>query len=855
LARSVQKRAMMQLFSLLRELALVYPFVCNHGERFHFRSWFCVPRFIGGSTTAPKNRIDTRTANQTSKRRQKMKLQVPSKKHSSRSALFAKSSDIESDTTPNVANDVNQTHKLNEGENRDDVTGVYHSDDNDSYTYTLNSVDNDDFDEDAETRYSRQYSTCTDDDDSRFTSQVKLSISDDDEADDGYDDNRSLLSVDTDADRTLTTVEERDFEIFARRQDLLAASREEKEASARGHNTGVGIDATKYSSPTTDRFCANLFELCGFLGDEIADDVDPQTTKSKDLEEVVSTYDKEEEDEASPFDDYDVYKDDEATVNQAVEESVLDIFGDFDSSHAVSAHKAAADEEDTTSNKGELEDFLRNFKDEEQAPEEKKRKGWGKFRPPMKLLPMMNAKRDSEKCTSIVEKKYENILNADPRVKESPISNEVSMGPTSPRKPSNVLQRFKNTLNSTGPATASIGVGAGELVTALTRPATRLPKASQDVVSADDSAAPEVAPDEIGDIAGTRTRNVSLDEIPFSASTIARGRSITKEHFHQVIEREEAKVRTIKKVKVGTDEHGNDTFAYLVIMSENQVEMDPAMKQRNESNAISQLIRGKIDDLHMELSLARTHSLDMVLEKNQENFGEGCQFILMEVDDLTVGEAPVHEPVQNFEDDVRREKQSESFPSETNDREGAESDQQDQLPLHAPTARNFRNPNAEHTSTRTKAELENGNDNSVLEVLSFESVITDKIVGVDEFSEDVVATVPMTRDPSTTTQAFVIPLHHDELMLMEAEDDDEIEIELDDEEAEEANEEMQLSAPSDCPAVILGAATTPNVNTADEKKLLDVTERYTAPRRRRMIPLKKFWKSKKRANSHECRNK
>jgi antitoxin (DNA-binding transcriptional repressor) of toxin-antitoxin stability system len=740
-----------------------------------------------------------------------------------------------------IAYNGNHSSKLNEEESRDNATSAYHSDDNDSFTCTLYSrEDGDDAydDDDVQTRFSRQYSTCTDDDDSRFTSQVKLTISSDD-ADDYYDDNRSLFSADTDANITLTTVEEREFESFVRRQDLLAACREEKEATAEGSSTTSGTKtATKYPSPTISRFCANLFDLCGFLGEEIADDVDPQSTKSRRRYKEACNNDEEDEEkeEATVFDEYDVNDDYDGTVNQAVEECVLDIFEDFHSSHAISAQNTTADGEDIISTKDEEQVV-------ELVPHEQKRKGWRKFRPALKLLPILHAKREAEKSISNVNEKHENVVITDTAVNEKPSSNEAPMGPKSSRKKTKIFERSKNTRNSSQTTPPSAGDGADAAVAPVAHRRTRMTKASKCVGSADDIAL-ERAPDEKNDIAATRTNNASSDEIPFSALTIARGRSISKEHFSQVIEREEAKVKTIKKVKVGTDECGKETFAYLVIMS------DSIEEQHIENKNITQLIRGNIDDSRMELCLARTKSLEMVDQNNQEICGKDGRYILMEVDDLTVGAARTEETTLNIEDDVTGENAAERIPSDANDREMLETNQQDLLPLPVPTKNTSQTHNAVLVST--KAELEPAvnffencdKDNSALEVLSFESVITQKALGVDEFSEGVVTTVPMTRDLSTTTQAF-----DDELMLMEAEDDDEIEIELedddDDDEEEEENNEMLPSFPSDCKPGLLGAGTAPEVNTGEEKVY---DQRFITPRRHRMKPLTKFWKSKKRTN-------
>ena len=222
------------------------------------------------------------------------------------------------------------------------------------------------------------------------------------------------------------------------------------------------------------------------------------------------------------------------------------------------------------------------------------------------------------------------------------------------------------TLSSASDVTTTAAVGAGAAVAAVAHRRPRVSKSNKSMESTDNSALPKEGSSAQEDIAEvTESVNAISDDIPFSTSTIARGRSITKERFNQVIDEEEGKVKTIKKVRVGTDEHGNDTFAYLVFMADATDDMNPESALVGISKVVSE------------------QSLEKAVEGNQESFGDGNRYILMEVEDLTVDEPTLDEPVQSNKDDSQQKEST----SVMEDRDATEPMQQNQLPPPVPSTK------------------------------------------------------------------------------------------------------------------------------------------------------------------------
>jgi hypothetical protein len=821
-----------------------------------------------------------------------MNLKVPSNQHSS---LVAKTKAAKAGAVgATVGNQVESEDDERsddddfDEDSRDDATDAYTYEDGDSYTCTVNSRD-----DDGETQFSRQWSTCTDDN-SRYTytTNINKMIYEDDDED---EDNRSMFSAYTDA-RTLTTVEERDFENFVRTQDMLAASREEAELNTKG-NSQAGSDSSLPSAvPTTSRFCANFFDLCGFLGSEIADDVDPQSTKatSEALIDRDEEYD-EEDDEESNFeeDEHEIEEPEkDGTIDRDDEESVLDIFEDSDGSNI--APTSAYPCEEVTNKQKDDEEAIGTTTEAEAVPEDKKMTGWRKFRPPMKILPRKNTKRADTNILAEAEEKECKEAKAESIRNASSTSEEQLPEPKLPRKPSQLIQRFKRGGNKSKTETEVNAVGANEKNQSLEEqaPETKLPRKSSKVIqkikSAGNGSKTALAAAAIGAGAAvaavahrtTRTtktakttqnvddnivpgdlsikRNitdgeVALDEIPFTTSTLARGRSVTKERFSQVIEGEESKVKTIKKVRVGTDEHGNDTFAYLVFLSEKPTDVDPddEMAEEKAATRTSQLIRGKMDESRMELSLARTQSGERMMQDNPNSFTDGDRFILMEVDEL-----PVHEILQleqNEEVAAQEPAPSKNEPNETETKVDKETSPASLQALAVPC---HTNDNAQEEATASSSPLVKGDktsgsfslnsnkNNNIMEALSFESVVTQTTDNADTLSKDVVAVVPLMKEAS------VIPTHIEELVLMEADDEDEIEIELEEEDEYEAVEDrsdMISSIPSDGAVVILEAKGTEESTVAVQESQ-DQGPHTVRPRKKRISALKKLLKSRKRQN-------
>ncbi|KAG7341554.1 hypothetical protein IV203_023506 [Nitzschia inconspicua] len=720
-----------------------------------------------------------------------------------------------------------------EEQSRDDATDAHISYyDGDSQTCTLHSRD----DDDGETQVSHQWSTYTDDY-SKYTSNIHKMIPDEDDED---CDDRSLFSSYTDAERTLSTIEEREFEKFVRREAILAAMREESEDLKESNGE---YDAT--SAPSSSRFCANFFDLCGFLRSEIADDVEPQSTLTTEAR-AKSFLNDEIEDNESAFHEDDVESDEDETIEQHEEEDILDVFKDCDQTIASSAPN-------------ELSKTMHKIAS---VPEEKKKTVWRKFRSHVPLLPKRHAKQIAETKTHVIGRDIEKSCknrepaSAEEEASEDPLteqnfqpksskmkqsvkdavvknngsvcknekfvaSGEQSSETISSRKPLNMLQRFKNAGSIS--KTSLTATTAGDAAATFDNRRVRSAK-TENVTNNGDGTV--FTGDSGMDWKALDNPVASYDEIPFTTSTLARGRSITKETLSRVIEQEESKVKTIKKVKIGSDEYGNDTFAYLVVMTD-QPPSDFVSENHSHEDT-NQLIRGKKEDSNIELSLARPHSVENVTQTNRDTFAEGDRFILMEDDQLPADEASLHNKEEN-----QTQVDLAQTPESGCNNETTTATSKVSAPQSTPARSN---EDASESFSENNQKYDN-----IMEALSFESVATTTPEETNALAKDAITTVVMTKVASNYSAT---PSHIDELVLVEADDEDEIEIEFE----EEEHEEMITSIPSDG-AIVIFEARSREGEGAVMKKYQEEIPDTIAPRRGRMKAWKKFWKSRRKTNS------
>ncbi|KAG7358469.1 hypothetical protein IV203_015057 [Nitzschia inconspicua] len=719
-----------------------------------------------------------------------------------------------------------------EEQSRDDATDAYTSYyDGDSHTCTLHSR----YDDDGETQVSHQWSTHTDDY-SKYTSNIHKVIPDEDDED---CDDRSLFSSDTDAERTLTTIEEREFEKFVRREAILAAMREKSEDFT---ESNCEYDAT--SAPSGSRFCANFFDLCGFLRSEIADDVEQQSTLTEEAR-AKSFLNDEIEDDESAFHEDDVESDEDETIEQH-EEEVFDVFKDCDQTIASSAPNEPS----------------KTIHTKASVPEEKKKTVWRKFRSHVQLLPQRHAKQIAETKTCVIARDIEKSCKnrepagAEEEASEDPLTEQnfkpksskmkqsvkdvvvnkngsvcknekiVASGEQSSetiysRNPLNMLQRFKNAGSIS--KTSSTAITASGAAAAFDNRRVQSAKTGNVTNNGDGTG---FTGDSGMDWKALDNPVTSYDEVPFMASALARGRSITKETLSRVIEQEESKVKTIKKVKIGSDEYGNDTFAYLVVMTD-QPPSD-FFSENHPQEGTNQLIRGKTEDSNIELSLARPHSIENAAQANRNTFAEGDRYTLVEVDELPADEASLHNKEEN-----QTQVDLAQTPEPGDNAGTTTTSSKVSAPLSTPARFN---EDASECFSENNEKYDN-----ILEALSFESVATTTPEATNALGKDAVATVVMTKVASNYSAT---PSHIDELVLVEADDEDEIEIEFE----EEEHEEMITSIPSDGAVVIFEARSSEGEG-AVMKKCQEVIPDTIASRRGRMKAWKKFWKSRKKTNS------
>jgi hypothetical protein len=629
-------------------------------------------------------------------------------------------------------------------ESRDDATDActtYSTIDGDEDTYTSYSyVSRDEsrlsnYTEDGYTRGSLSGA--------RYMKMKALEKLDESDEDDDHDD-MTMFSTDTDY-KTLATLEERDFARFVQTQQMGATSDKDTasvaaEKDAANHKSNAGASTG---------FCANFLDVCGFLAEEMTCDKKVESsTKKKGSNTCFAFTDHEDvEYESGGEEEEDDDDDDE-------EETLMDVYQDASADSANYTRAETPHSEDEHSNPTEkhsneapsnMEPATGNCKAEPDTPSTHKRR-WNKIGRSLRhsakaMIPRKNRhseiKVDSQETDDEPSLHKAVTKNPKPRSLRQPTTATVpkkkqddtdiarptnehsSMKQESKEKPQNRAFKMLKGLTKVQTGSPKL-VHAAVMTTVIEKTANKV-RAFGSLGSTKSRDTIEPNHDSPGD---SKDR---LPAIPLTKDSSFGGRSITKERFQKVITEEEAKVKTIKKVKVGTDENGNDTFAFLVFMSDAEDVVD-------EEKPATPLVLEKMDDddgddKQMELNTESCDAMQEMVKTAQDD----SLIQLTEVDETPKSDAM--SPLSKF------------------------------------------NPKLPNKNTK-KQEQQSVN---MLKALSFKSsghVSTSNLVQERSLG--------ITPTPQETGIHNVIPAH--ELVLMEMGDEDEIEIELeedsDDDEAE-----------------------------------------------------------------------
>ncbi|KAL3912307.1 MAG: hypothetical protein SGARI_001225, partial [Bacillariaceae sp.] len=622
------------------------------------------------------------------------------------------------------------------------------------------------------------------------------SLEDEEEEDDDHDD-MTLFSTETDY-RTLMTYEERDFARFVQNQQMT-------EANGGAAKTVAATDAANSNSatsrqPSSRGICANFLDICGFLAAEMKDDPEDEpatkersnTSFEEELDEDDRVYESDEEEDRDDETLLDVYRDDASAMLTPTEEPHSSgNLGDATEKHtnefenvfdpATESANAAAIEspskhkrswnkigkslrhsakaiiprkskqpQESTEGLQATEDNSSNIEQVQPSP---------KARSLRNIIPRKNKQHQestedsqaTEDSPSNIEQvqpspKARSLRNIIPRKNKTEEAKDIScptdeqMSPEEELAQQSPKSKSKRRASKMLKGLKKVQTGSQKFVQAAVM--TAMTQSAVGKVQTIDSIATTKSRDLIApDHPAVGTSTDELQAIPLAHTASLGGRSITKEKFQQVIAKDEGQVKTVKKVKVGVDENGNDKFAFLVFMSDGADDLDS--EEINDSNTgvedpkpVNQLVRGKMDDDQMELTRARTESAEaMCADVNGAQ--EDCPIILMEVDEMP-----------------RRLTDTEEVPRET------PSDASNPIAAFRPTLPTEKTSQDEQKSF------------SVLDALSFEST------GHESNPDMENREIPDGTTKGSVDSTAVTP---HELVLMEVGDEDEIEIELEEE--------------------------------------------------------------------------